>query len=93
MYRSVDANAEHVVQADSILRYREGDFNELACYAPMRCNVDYVNWKPNMLWFDNHRILHVDEREYRLKLEVEKCHIRTWVNGEKFNDAVYRLPE
>ena len=34
MLRSVDANAErfvlavHVVQADSILRYREGDFNE-----------------------------------------------------------------
>ena len=29
----------------------------LACYAPMLCNVDYVNWKPDMLWFDNHRIL------------------------------------
>ncbi len=34
MMRSVDANAEHfvlavnVIQADSILRYREGDFNE-----------------------------------------------------------------
>lgn len=29
----------------------------LACYAPMLCNVDYVNWKPDMLWFDNHRIM------------------------------------
>lgn len=29
----------------------------LACYAPMLCNADYVNWKPDMLWFDNHRIL------------------------------------
>ena len=29
----------------------------MACYAPMLCNVDYVNWKPDMLWFDNHRIL------------------------------------
>lgn len=34
MLRSVDANAErfvlavNVIQADSILRYREGDFNE-----------------------------------------------------------------
>ena len=28
----------------------------LACYAPMLCNVGYVNWKPDMLWFDNHRI-------------------------------------
>lgn len=29
----------------------------LACYAPMLCNVDYVNWKPDMLWFDNHTIV------------------------------------
>lgn len=28
----------------------------LACYAPLLCNVDYVNWRPNMLWFDNHRV-------------------------------------
>ncbi|MCM1182864.1 MAG: alpha-L-arabinofuranosidase [Roseburia sp.] len=29
----------------------------MACYAPMLCNVDYVNWKPDMLWFDNHTVL------------------------------------
>ena len=29
----------------------------MACYAPMLCNVDYVNWKPDMLWFNNHTIL------------------------------------
>lgn len=28
---------------------------ELACYAPMLANVSYVNWKPDMIWFDNHR--------------------------------------
>jgi len=28
----------------------------LACYAPMLANVDYVNWRPDMIWFDNHRI-------------------------------------
>lgn len=28
----------------------------LACYAPMLCNVDYVNWKPDMIWFDNHQV-------------------------------------
>lgn len=28
----------------------------LACYAPMLCNVDYVNWSPNLIWFDNHRV-------------------------------------
>ena len=29
----------------------------LACYAPMLCNTDYVNWRPDMLWFNNHEIL------------------------------------
>lgn len=28
----------------------------LACYAPMLCNTDYVNWKPDMIWFDNHQV-------------------------------------
>jgi len=28
----------------------------LACYAPMLVNVDYVNWRPNLIWFDNHRV-------------------------------------
>jgi len=29
----------------------------LACYAPMLCNVDYVNWKPDLIWFNNHAVL------------------------------------
>lgn len=28
----------------------------LACYAPMLCNVDYVNWKPDLIWFNNHYV-------------------------------------
>ena len=28
----------------------------LACYAPLLANVDYVNWKPDLIWFDNHRV-------------------------------------
>lgn len=27
----------------------------LACYAPLLCNVNYINWKPDMIWFDNHQ--------------------------------------
>lgn len=27
----------------------------LACYAPMLCHVDYVNWKPDMIWYNNHQ--------------------------------------
>ena len=29
---------------------------ELVCYAPLLCNVQYVNWEPDMIWFDNHRV-------------------------------------
>ena len=29
----------------------------LACYAPMLCHVNYVNWQPDMLWFDNRRLM------------------------------------
>jgi alpha-L-arabinofuranosidase len=29
---------------------------KLACYAPLLCNAAYVNWKPDLIWFDNHQI-------------------------------------
>ena len=35
---------------------RNADSVGLACYAPMLCNTDYVNWRPNMIWYDNHRV-------------------------------------
>lgn len=28
----------------------------LVCYAPLLANTDYVNWQPDMIWFDNHRV-------------------------------------
>ena len=28
----------------------------LACYAPLLANADYVDWEPNMIWFDNYRV-------------------------------------
>lgn len=52
----------------------------LACYAPMLCNVNYVNWKPDMLWFDNASIVktpnyHVQKMfmEHQGTDEVEVC--------------------
>lgn len=29
---------------------------ELVCYAPLLAHTDYVNWQPDMIWFDNHRV-------------------------------------
>lgn len=28
----------------------------LACYAPLFANAGYVNWQPDLIWFDNHRV-------------------------------------
>ncbi len=28
----------------------------LTCYAPLFCNVDYKNWSPDLIYFDNHRV-------------------------------------
>lgn len=28
----------------------------LACYAPLLCNVNYVNWKPTLLYYNNHQV-------------------------------------
>lgn len=35
---------------------RNSDIVELAAYAPLLANVDYVNWSPNLIWFDNSRV-------------------------------------
>ncbi|WP_100444921.1 alpha-L-arabinofuranosidase C-terminal domain-containing protein [Glycomyces xiaoerkulensis] len=34
---------------------RNGDVVDLASYAPLLSNIDYVDWAPDMIWFDNHR--------------------------------------
>jgi len=32
---------------------RNADVVKMASYAPLLANVDYVQWKPDMIWFDN----------------------------------------
>lgn len=46
-----------IVEAAYMTHLERSKAVALACYAPMLCNVDYVNWKPDMLWFNNHTIL------------------------------------
>lgn len=46
-----------IVEAAYMTHLERSKAVALACYAPMLCNVDYVNWQPDMLWFDNHRIM------------------------------------
>lgn len=46
-----------LVEAAYMTHLEKAKAVSLACYAPMLCNVNYVNWKPDMLWFNNHTIL------------------------------------
>jgi alpha-L-arabinofuranosidase len=34
---------------------RNSDVVEMASYAPLLANASYVNWSPDLIWFDNHR--------------------------------------
>ncbi|MGN0298717.1 MAG: alpha-L-arabinofuranosidase C-terminal domain-containing protein [Lachnospiraceae bacterium] len=44
-----------LAEASFMIALQNAPAVELACYAPLLCNVDYVNWRPDMIWFDNHR--------------------------------------
>jgi len=46
-----------IVEAAYMTHLEKAKAVALACYAPMLCNVDYVNWRPDMLWFNNHTIM------------------------------------
>ncbi len=46
-----------IVEAAYMTHLERSKAVALACYAPMLANVDYVNWKPDMLWFNNHMIM------------------------------------
>ena len=35
---------------------KNADVVSLACYAPMLANADYVNWRPDMIWYNNHAV-------------------------------------
>lgn len=36
---------------------RNADKVALACYAPLLCHKDYVNWRPDLIWFDQTRVV------------------------------------
>lgn len=46
-----------IVEAAYMTHLEKAPAVKLACYAPLLCNKDYVNWQPDMIWFDNHDIV------------------------------------
>lgn len=75
----------------------------LACYAPLFCNVDYVNWKPDMIWYDNHRVMTTPNycvqklfMNHQGDVGVE-CNIKTELQNEirsyKTGREIYLVPQ
>lgn len=56
----------------------------LACYAPLFANVDYVNWRPDLIWFDNHRVFG-SANYYVQKLFME--HLGDYLLESRIEDA------
>ena len=46
-----------LVEAAYMTHLEKAGAVSLACYAPMLCNVDYRNWTPDMLFFNNHELV------------------------------------
>lgn len=46
-----------LVEAAYMVQMQNAPAVALACYAPLFCHVDYVNWRPDMIWFDGGRVL------------------------------------
>lgn len=58
------------------------DVVSLACYAPLFANADYINWEPDMIWFNNRQsyatpnyyvqqMFMANQPEYVVKTELE----------------------
>lgn len=56
---------------------------KLACYAPLFCNVDYQDWKPDLIWYDNHQTI-VTPNYHVQKLFME--HQGDWLLSQEMED-------
>ena len=54
---------------------RNADKVALACYAPMLANIDHVNWRPDLIWFDQEKV-YGSQNYYIQKLFMEKQGVR-----------------
>lgn len=75
-----NALSEAVIMTD----FEKAPRVKFASYAPLLCNCDYENWRPNMIWFNNHSVYGTTSY-YVQKLFVNYC-------GDKVVKAVDDIP-
>lgn len=51
-WKSALAEASYMIGLE-----RNADKVALACYAPLFSNVDYVNWRPDLIWFNQEKVI------------------------------------
>lgn len=56
-YASMDNGLFHALaEASYLIGLQQAPAVAMACYAPMLCNVDHVNWRPDMIFYDSYRL-------------------------------------
>lgn len=76
----------------------------LACYAPLLCNTDYVNWRPDLIWFNGkesygtanyyvQKLFMHSQGKYALSHEVksdeEKIILQNGIEGEIWFETIH----
>ena len=65
----------------------------LTCYAPLLCNADHVNWRPNMIWYDNHRIFGIPSYYVQKMYSVNQGDVTLSVSADITPDDEKYEPE
>lgn len=65
----------------------------LTCYAPLLCNTDYVNWNPNLIWYDNHRVYGIPSYYVQKMYSVNQGDVTLPVSVEVTPDDDAYTPE
>lgn len=65
----------------------------LTCYAPLLCNTDYVNWTPNMIWYNNHEIYGIPSYYVQKMYSVNQGDVTLPVACDITPEDAYAAPE
>ena len=65
----------------------------LTCYAPLLCNADYVNWRPNLIWYNNHQIFGIPSYYVQKMYSVNQGDVTLPVSADIDPDDDYVEPE
>lgn len=72
---------------------RNADRVALTCYAPLLCNTDYVNWNPNLIWYNNHEVFGIPSYYVQKMFSVNQGDVTLPVEISMTPEDAYQEPE